>query len=115
MEQGSSWEDSFSASQEINRILWNRKVHYHIHINSPPIPILNQINQTPCGMFRNIQSFYGEELSAPHPSLNVQDHPLSEITLHICRLFLHPQPVDAPFCCDRDQLITELLPPKVKM
>jgi hypothetical protein len=29
----------FSATQEIPHILWNLKVHYHIHKCLPPIPI----------------------------------------------------------------------------
>ena len=45
MEQEPSWEaNPFSASQEIPRIVWNLKVHYHFCRSLPCVPIVSQIN-----------------------------------------------------------------------
>ena len=39
----SSEANSFSASQEIPRTLWNPEAHYRNHNRPPPVPILGQI------------------------------------------------------------------------
>jgi len=57
MQQSPTWEaNRFSASQEIPCILWNPKVHYHIHKRPPPAPILSQLDpiHTPTSHFLKI-------------------------------------------------------------
>jgi hypothetical protein len=36
--------NTFSARQEIPRILWHQKIRYGIQIITQPVPILSQIN-----------------------------------------------------------------------
>jgi len=57
MEQSPSWETNwFAASQEIPHILWNLKIHYHIHKCPHPVPILSQLEpvHTPTSHFLKI-------------------------------------------------------------
>jgi len=45
MELIPSWEAKlFADSQEISRILWNPRIHYHIHKFLPAVPILSQLD-----------------------------------------------------------------------
>jgi hypothetical protein len=45
MEQSHSWEaDSHQATQEISSLLWNTKVHYHVHKSPSLGPILRERN-----------------------------------------------------------------------
>ena len=45
VEHSPSWEaNRSSASHEIPSVLWNLKLHYHIHTSLPPVPVLSQIN-----------------------------------------------------------------------
>jgi hypothetical protein len=57
MEHSPSWEaNRFAGSQEIPHILWNLKVHYHIHKCLLPVSILSHLNpvHTPTSYFLKI-------------------------------------------------------------
>jgi hypothetical protein len=41
-----------AATQELPSILWNTKLHYHIHKSPPTVLILKQINSVHTTQFR---------------------------------------------------------------
>ena len=55
-ESPSSEANWFTASQEILRLLWNLKVHCHIHKDVPPVPIMSELDlvHTPTSHFLKI-------------------------------------------------------------
>jgi hypothetical protein len=76
MEQSPSWEaNRSSASQEIPRILWYLKIHYHIHKCPPPVPILSQLDpfHTPTSHFLNdpTQYYHPIKPSTSYSNINV--------------------------------------------
>ena len=77
MEKTPSWEaNQFSARQEIPHIVWNPKVHNHIHVCPPPVPILSQLNpvHNPTSHFLKIHLniIFPSMSGAPHWSLSLR-------------------------------------------
>jgi len=105
-----SWEANKSlGSQEIERILWNKKIDYRIRKLSSPTP-------WPCEMRRNVVSFYGGQFLTSRPTAKLEHHSLSAVRhclFSILAATLHfrwpppppppPQPEGVPCCGDRYQ------------
>jgi hypothetical protein len=52
MKQNPSWEaNSFSATQEIRRTLWNPKIHYRMHKSPPHLAIWSQMDSVHATQF----------------------------------------------------------------
>jgi hypothetical protein len=54
------WEnDGYAATKEFSKIVWNPKVHHHVHKNHSPNPIPSRINQVHTSQFclRSISIF----------------------------------------------------------
>jgi len=84
--QLSTWS-RVSASQEIRRILWNLKVHFHIHKIPQPIPFLSQfIQSTPRLTSLSSTLVLSSYIRFPLPS-NIRSSDHSTKTLYATLLF----------------------------
>ena len=117
MEQSPSWEaNQFSASQEIPRILWKPKVHYHIHKCPPPVPVHQIFSPGPRLLLWLSRKIYFLRWGVVNTSPNPQARgPLwSAVRDSLFNIFaatLHTggqQPEDAPCRGVRDLIITDV-------
>ena len=104
VEQSPSWEaNQFSTIQEILHILWNPKVHYHIHKYPPPVPILSQLDSvhtpTPCFLKVLLNIITPSTPGSPKWSLSLRflQNPVYASLLHHTRYMLTTQHKNVSF------------------
>ena len=91
MEQNPSWEaNSFSASQQITRILWKPKVHCRTHKCSLTVS--------------QRYTFFSDELLAPRQTPKLEDHPLSGVRGRLFNTFVPTLHIGGPLnlSCNAD-------------
>jgi hypothetical protein len=107
MQQSPSLEaNRYAGSQEIPHILWNPKVHYHIHKCSPPVSILRLLNPIHSSTFHFLKIHFNIirpcKPVSPHWSLSLRfphlnpvhasalPHPCYVSSLSLSYRFYHP-------------------------
>jgi len=106
--------ESFLIIEQLHR--WSRKSP-HFTESECSLPHSQEPAQPHSEVFRNIVSFWGENLLETRPNTTQDDNHLTSVrhctfnifaaTLHVCRPFLHHQREEAPCRGDKERYSTD--------